>query len=259
MTKPKPATTDRKAKPGLSATALSFSQLSKSQQDEVSRMSQKVRDKNPAIKFRASVDPDGGVKHRSNMPDSTFDGLALCDILGTHSEALAERFVQQIKDTSTEIKNDKNKAAGLASGLGFIQGVAPQNEIEATLAIQMHAIHNLMMSVARRSETAEFPDAIQFWFNQASKLARTYTAQIETLTKLRGGGQQNVTVTHTHIDARGSQNVITDTVTTGGGVAGQTQGQPHAQALAYQPGTPCAPLRSPDADGVSVQGAGDQG
>src|SRR3546814_18977050 len=50
--------------------------------------------------------------------------------------------------------------------------------------------------------------------NLSVKLMRTFTAQIEALTKLRRGGEQ--VVRHIHVDNSGGQAVITETVQTGG-------------------------------------------
>src|SRR3546814_9794291 len=55
---------------------------------------------------------------------------------------------------------------------------------------------------------------------------RTFTAQIEALTKLRRGGEQ--VVRHIHVDNRGGQAVITETVQTGGSRNGKVADQSHA-------------------------------
>src|SRR3546814_4294864 len=62
--------------------------------------------------------------------------------------------------------------------------------------------------------------------NLSVKLMRTFTAQIEALTKLRRGGEQ--VVRHIHVDNRGGQAVITETVQTGGSRNGKVADQSHA-------------------------------
>ncbi|WP_155847332.1 hypothetical protein [Asticcacaulis sp. AC402] len=245
MTKSKKVATV--AKPKAVDVEAAHAALSKPHQKLVTNLSDKVLSKGPRVKFSATAKPGGGVAVASDMANSVFDGLVLCDALGTRSEAYAERLLTQLRDVGSEIKNDSNKAAGLPEGLGFMQGVAPQNEIEGALATQMFAVHCLMMSSARRVESTERMDVAKLWLDQVNRLGRTFTAQVEALQKMRGGGRQLVEVKHTHIDARNSQNVIADTVKTGGGERPQNPGQPHAQGLEYQPGAPVEAMRGEDA------------
>ncbi|EGF92909.1 hypothetical protein ABI_13470 [Asticcacaulis biprosthecium C19] len=250
MTKSKKAAAQ--AKPKALDVEEALAELSKPHQRIVGELSAKVHARPEKVKFSATVQPGGGVAVASDMANKVFDGLALCDALGTSSEAFGQRLVMQLRDVGSEIKNDNNMAAGLAAGLGFVQGVAPQNEIEGALATQMFAVHCLMMSSARRVESSERMDACKLWLDQVNRLGRTFTAQVEALQKLRGGGRQLVEVKHTHIDARNSQNVIADTVKTGGGERTQSPGQPHAQGLEYQPGTPVEAMLCEDAVGEAL-------
>jgi hypothetical protein len=70
--------------------------------------------------------------------------------------------------------------------------------------------------------------------NVASKLLRTYTAQVEALAKLRRKGEQKVRVEHVHVHPGGQ--AIVGAVGTGG--ASDNQRQPHAKALSHAPVTP---------------------
>lgn len=98
--------------------------------------------------------------------------------------------------------------------LSVVRGVEPRDEIEAMLAVQMGAIHQATMMMARRLnhvETIPQQDAAERALN---KLARTYATQMEALKRYRTGGQQKVTVEHVTVNQGGQ--AIVGAVTHGG-------------------------------------------
>jgi hypothetical protein len=87
--------------------------------------------------------------------------------------------------------------------MSVVRGVQPRDELEAMLAVQMGAIHQATMMLARRLnhvETIPQQDAAERALN---KLARTYSMQMEALKRYRTGGQQKVTVEHVTVNAGG--------------------------------------------------------
>ena len=71
------------------------------------------------------------------------------------------------------------------------------------LAVQMGAVHQATMMMARRLnhvETIPQQDAAERALN---KLARTYATQMEALKRYRTGGQQKVTVEHVTVNEGG--------------------------------------------------------
>jgi hypothetical protein len=113
------------------------------------------------------------------------------------------------------------------AALAFIDGAEPANEVEAALLIQMVSTHSLAMRCMARAAANPATAIDGGMGNLSIKLLRTYTAQIEALTKLRRGGEQ--VVRHIHVDNRGGQAVIAETVHTGAPqnakIADQSQGQ----------------------------------
>lgn len=98
--------------------------------------------------------------------------------------------------------------------LSVVRGVQPRDELEAMLSVQMGAIHQATMMMARRLnhvETIPQQDAAERALN---KLARTYASQMEALKRYRTGGQQKVTVEHVTVNEGGQ--AIVGTVQTGG-------------------------------------------
>ncbi len=98
--------------------------------------------------------------------------------------------------------------------LSVVRGVQPRDELESMLAVQMGAIHQATMMMARRLnhvETIRQQDAAERALN---KLARTYATQMESLKRYRTGGQQKVTVEHVTVNDGGQ--AIVGAVTPGG-------------------------------------------
>src|SRR5215212_2483220 len=121
-------------------------------------------------------------------------------------------------------------------------GIAPRDELEGMLVAQMMAAHHAAMECFRRAMIDQQTfEGRRENLNQANKLSRTYTMLLEALNRHRGKGQQKVTVEHVHVHSGGQ--AIVGSVETGGGVAAEKQGQPHAKALSH---APIAPLRSED-------------
>lgn len=97
------------------------------------------------------------------------------------------------------------KIDGVASNflLSVVRAVDPRDELETMLAVQMGAIHQATMMMARRLnqvETIPQQDAAERALN---KLARTYAMQMEALKRYRTCGQQKVTVEHVNVNAGG--------------------------------------------------------
>jgi len=87
--------------------------------------------------------------------------------------------------------------------LSVVRGVQPRDELEAMLAVQMGAIHQATMMMARRLNHVDNlaqQDAAERALN---KLARTYVTQMEALKRYRTGGQQKVTVEHVTVNEGG--------------------------------------------------------
>jgi hypothetical protein len=87
--------------------------------------------------------------------------------------------------------------------MSAMAGISPQDEVEGMLAAQMVAVHTAIMHQA-----GEIFNKPSFLFQNHSatfitKLMRTFTQQIETLTKYRGQGHQRMTVEHVHVHSGG--------------------------------------------------------
>ena len=100
------------------------------------------------------------------------------------------------------------------NSLALLNGIQPQDEIEGMLAIQMIAVHNIAMETMRRAVTGQIISVIEGDVNNATKMLRTYTTQMEALKRYRTGGQQKVIVEHVNVNQGGQ--AIVGAISTGG-------------------------------------------
>jgi hypothetical protein len=86
------------------------------------------------------------------------------------------------------------------AALAMIEAAAPQNEIEASIAVQMACTHTAAMSVlARFGSGGGSERRVAALASAAGRLLRAHSAQVETLRRLRHGGDQYVRVEHVHV------------------------------------------------------------
>jgi hypothetical protein len=85
-----------------------------------------------------------------------------------------------------------------------IAAFAPQNEVEAALALQAACTHMVAMAVMSRIGGAGGgPHRLPGLASASAKLLRAYCTQVETYRRLRGGGDQNIRVEHVHVHEGG--------------------------------------------------------
>jgi hypothetical protein len=97
---------------------------------------------------------------------------------------------------------------GMNAALALIEGAAPRNEVEGALAVQMACTHTAALSLLARFNGGGGSELrVVALASAAARLMRAYSAQVETLLRLRHGGDQHVRVEHIHIN-EGAQAVI---------------------------------------------------
>ena len=148
----------------------------------------------------------------------------------------------------TEQLNAGNNQA-LNGTVAAMYGIKPRDELEALLVTQMMATHSAAITILQRLKTCDTIRQQDSASNQANKLMRTFTTQMEALNRYRGKGQQKMTVEHVHVHDGGQ--AIVGQVAQGGGATEKDRGQSHA--IGYAPGET---LRSEDKkkDAVPVTG-----
>jgi hypothetical protein len=127
--------------------------------------------------------------------------------LGTTSSDFVSASLLQLQ-AAAQFPGSGVSEIGINAALAQIEGFAPQNEVEAALAVQMACTHAAAMSILAKFENGQGP--VQQTVRLASavaRLLRAFTTQFEAYRRLRRGGDQYVRVEHVHI-SEGGQAVI---------------------------------------------------
>ena len=214
--------------------------------------------------FAFEVESVEGGDIRVEVPHSNAGGyLALQRAtFGTVSPEFATMGAAQLATVMRSRHRASPTQDEINTGLAAVTGAEPQNEIEAMLAIQMASVHSVAMDLLDRVKRAERTDHLERFSTAATKMLRTYTAQVEALAKIKRGGAQKVVVEHVHVHAGGQAIVGQVTAGTGGRGRGRIENghQPHEltgpAAVAFQ--TDSEMLR-PDAGRDSVPVASGEG
>ena len=86
----------------------------------------------------------------------------------------------------------------------MLKGIAPQDELEGMLAVQMVYSHKLAMNFLKRASAQDkSPEIIDLQLRRANKLMNSFSKQMQTLTKYRQKGQQKMVVEHVNVNAGG--------------------------------------------------------
>ena len=127
--------------------------------------------------------------------------------LGTSSSDFVTASLHQLQ-AAAQFPGSGISEVGINAALAFIEGFAPRNEVEASLAVQMACTHGATMSVlARLGPAAGTEDHACRFATAAARLIRAYSMQFEAYRRLRHGGDQYMRVEHVHIN-EGAQAVI---------------------------------------------------
>ena len=160
--------------------------------------------------------------------------VRLEDAFGTRGQAFAISQLNQLMSVCRDT-NGKYDAGRINGMIAAVEAARPANEIEASLAVQMAVTHDMALQALRRAARVDQIPQYDSAGNMATKLLRTYTMQVESLTKLQRGGQQVVKVVHVH---PGAQAVVGNVTTSAkgpelsdrGGGTHENFHQPHAKA-----------------------------
>ena len=107
------------------------------------------------------------------------------------------------------------------ASLAFIENAKPRNEVESALVIQMACTHTTAMRVLATFDEGQGCERNALRASAASRLLRAYTAQVETLHRLRHGGSQFVRVEHVQVNEGGQ--ALIGNVKKGGSTGGEGQ------------------------------------
>jgi hypothetical protein len=139
-------------------------------------------------------------------PEPELYGAELADLFGSKIPNFQKRMVQEIIGGlfPSVWKSDAEAQAAMQAALAAVSGIAPTNELESMLAVQMVSAHNGAVECLRRAMLPDQTlDGRDVNLKHAAKLMSLYTQQVAALDKHRGGGRQKITVEHVTVEAGG--------------------------------------------------------
>lgn len=147
---------------------------------------------------------NGALAIQSPHADQNGWAAQLNDAFGTNSADFAGKMLTTLANMATK-RGTPVTETDLNAALAFVDGLEPQNEVEAALAVSMYGATDLAADLIARARQTDRIDFLNSYVNAATKLQRTAVAQAEAIAKLRRGGEQTVRVVY--VDAR-TQTVI---------------------------------------------------
>lgn len=194
--------------------------------------------------FDEEPDETGVMRLSPQHADQNGHNHLVMETFGTTAGSFVDANILRLANITMNGK--KPSIDGLNASLALIGAIGPQNELEAALAVQMAATHELSLEMLKRTKVTESREAMRDYGNLATKLQRTLLAQVKTLSDWRRGGEQ--VVRHVHV-YEGGQAVVAEMVNVGG---------PNARSL-EQPYGGLPDLRRPDPSRDALSAASDQG
>jgi hypothetical protein len=92
------------------------------------------------------------------------------------------------------------------AALAMIAAVAPKDEIQGALAVQMACTHAASMAILGRLDAGLGTERkVTAFASAAARLMKTFAMQTEVLRRLRQGGYQYVRVEHVYVNTVGRQ------------------------------------------------------
>ena len=216
--------TAEEAKGNLAKSVPGWDKLSKSEQTELAEMATAQLRAPKPVKVKLTEKPTGG-KSIGIAGDCETQGLlklqkTFAAVTMDPVNARANELLKYMASVGSD-NTDRYNAA-----LSFIESMEPQNQAEVLLLVQMYVTHDAAIRALSMMGTAEWVPQVQTFGNLATKLLRTSQGQMETLGRMRRGGEQ--VVRHIHVDNRGGQAVIAENVNTGGPRNGKSKDQSFA-------------------------------
>ncbi len=187
-----------------SAEQKALATIPKAQQERMKAVAKKqtVRADGPPMKLKIV---DGVLQISFTHAEPDLAHILMMADLGTCDPAFMAGMQGQVASIGAHGRQVDEGASNFL--LSVVRGVQPRDELEAMLAVQMGAIHQATMMMARRLNHVENITQQDAAERALNKLARTFTTQIEALKRYRTGGQQKVTVEHVTVN-QGGQAIV---------------------------------------------------
>jgi len=143
---------------------------------------------------------------------------------GTDNKGAGEMLIAQatVSIPSMNINGDDVRADSIAQNM--LHGIAPQDQLEGMMAVQMIAMHNMAMDCSRRAMVdGQTSTGRDMNMRHATRLMNAFSNAVTALDKHRGKGQQKITVEHQHVQVEAGGQAIIGDVHHGGGDETKTE------------------------------------
>jgi hypothetical protein len=122
---------------------------------------------------------------------------------GTVSDAFVDMALHHL-ERAARMPGAGPSDMAINGAIAMIAARAPVDEVEAALAVQMACTHMVtMVMMARVGGGHGGPHRLPGMASAIAKLTRAYCTQVETYRRLRGGGEQKITVQHVTVNEGG--------------------------------------------------------
>ena len=236
--------------PRLAKIVPGWDKLDKDERAELLRLLQDDRGRDAPAKVKMTRKPDGGW---SMEPTGKNEMLALLKIQNTFSansidpvNARANELLNYLGSVGADNEGRYNAA------LSFIESMKPEDQAEALLLVQMYCTHDAAIRALSQLGSAGWVPTVQAFGNLAPKLLGASQRQMETLARMRRGGEQ--VVRHIHVDNRGGQAVITENVNQGLGTKKRRINPMQPKILAAAPRCCAKTRRGTECQSPAVKG-----
>lgn len=188
----------------------------KSEKRIVKTVSDRRASRTAIPRLKMAHDEEGRINTVSLDHDDQQVALALSmHHCGTDDIEFLSGLLKQVAALTDPGHEFSESAANFA--LAAIRCIEPRDEIEAMLAAQMAATHQLSMQSARRMTLATTLDGKDSAEREFNKLARTYTSQLDALKRYRAKAQQVVRVERVTVN-EGGQAIVGEVRSSGAGL-----------------------------------------
>ena len=125
-------------------------------------------------------------------PDPELGEQLMVDAMGVPDRDAMHGIVRQLVKAS--VNGEKPDEVNLAFMISMVKSIKPRDSVEAMLVAQMVSVHVMAMRCAYHLANAEDVAQQDSAARAFGRLARTFPAQIEALTRYRSNGEPAITV-----------------------------------------------------------------
>ncbi len=185
MTKKKTA---KKKKPANEDASLAKVELTEDEKARLDNYKQRLKNKPFKVKKAVAKDPGKASIVAEDNQDQLYK-VKFTEAFGNPNGDVHSYLTEQIILTFSGVAGgDTDKAVNAVNNsMAMLAEIQPRDQIEALLVVQMIGTFNMSMAcMGRAMQADQHPIGRQNNINMATKLTRTFVAQVEALARLRG-------------------------------------------------------------------------